>query len=110
MGPVGRIAVTVALLLIFPWWAIFLPLRSIWRKTRVPDGAPPTAIDHFRQRHPLLGRELRLGRAARLAIVALAVAGGVAVWLMQDSVDRLVWIGVILIAGASLVLAGAHDL
>src|SRR5919106_2857787 len=80
MGPVGRVVTTIALLMIFPWWAIFLPLVSIWRKTRVPDDAPPTSLDRFRARHPVLGHELRMTPAIQLAAVALAIGAGAAVW------------------------------
>jgi hypothetical protein len=110
MGPIGRIVVTILLFLIFPWWAILLPLRGVWRKVRVPEGAPPTAFDRFRERHPLLGHELRLPPLARLAIAAVAVAGGVAAWLTLDDVDRMVWAGTIVFAGLSLALASGHDL
>jgi hypothetical protein len=110
MGPVGRVVVTILLLLIFPWWAILLPLRGVWRKVRVPEDAAPTAIDRLRDRHPLLGRELRLPPVARLGIAVLAVAGATAVWLTLDAADRLVWVGTIALAGLSLALARGHDL
>lgn len=110
MGPVGRIAITVLLLLIFPWWAIVLPLRSVWRRTRVPDGAPPTMLDRFGERHPMLGRRLTLPPLAKGAVVVLGVGAAVAIWLSMDDLDRLVWLGVVAIAVASLVLASAHDL
>ena len=110
MGPVGRIAFTAVLLLIAPWWAIALPLRSVWRKTRVPDDAPPTAIDRFAERHPLLGRELRVPAAAKVAIAIVAIAVAVVIWLTKDSVDRLVWVGIVVLVGGSLVLGREHDL
>ena len=109
-GPVGRLVATGLLLLIFPWWAIVLPLRSIWRKTRVVEGAPPTALDRFRERHPVLGRELRLSPSVKVLLVAVGVLGAIAAWLALDTVDRLVWIGVIVLAVGSLVLASSHDL
>ena len=109
-GPVGRLVATGLLLLIFPWGAIVLPLRSIWRKTRVAEDAPPTALDRFRERHPVLGRELRLAPWAKVAVVALGGLGAIAAWLTLDTVDRLVWIGVIVLAVGSLVLADSHDL
>jgi len=110
MGPIGRVVVTILLLLIFPWWAILLPLRGVWRKVRVPEGGPPTGLDRFRDRHPLLGRELTLPPLARLGIAALALAGAVVAWLTLDAVDRLVWVGTIVLAGLSLALASGHDL
>jgi hypothetical protein len=29
MGPVGRVVTTIVLLLLFPWWALFLPMQGI---------------------------------------------------------------------------------
>ena len=111
MGPVGRIVVTVLLALVFPLWALALPLRSVWRKTRVPDGAPPTSLDRFRERHPILGRELELSALWRVVLGAFGLGGvGVVLWLTNGPVDRLVWIGVIVLAVGSLVLASDHDL
>ncbi len=111
MGPIGRIAVTVLLLLIFPWWAVALPLRSVWRKVRLPDGAPPTALDRYRERHPLLGRRLELTPPWRIALIAIGAGGvGVTMWLTSGPVERLTWIGAIVLAIGSLVLASAHDL
>src|SRR5687768_11091757 len=52
MGPLGRLGWTVGLLLFFPWWALVVPLLSIWRKERVAPDAPPTLIERFRERHP----------------------------------------------------------
>ena len=71
MGPLGRIGWTVGLLLLFPWWALVVPMMSIWRKERVADDAPPTFLERFRLRHPTLGREIRLSPTARLAIARI---------------------------------------
>jgi hypothetical protein len=111
MGPLGRIVATVLLLLIFPWWAVVLPLRSVWRKVRIPDGARPTALDRFRERHPVLGRKLELSPLWRVVLIAVGVgAVAVAMWLTNGPVERLVWVGTIVLAMGSLVLASAHDL
>jgi hypothetical protein len=111
MGPFGRIAATVLLLLIFPWWAVVLPLRGVWRKVRVPEGAPPTALDRFRERHPVLGRRLELSPAWRIGLIAVGlISAGLVLWLTTDQVDRLLWVGTIVLAVGSLVLASAHDL
>jgi hypothetical protein len=110
MGPVGRVVATVLLLVILPWWALALPLRSIWRKTRMTEGTPPSALDRFRERHPVLGRDLRLGPTAKVAVVAVAAGAGLTVWLSMDTLDRLVWIGVIVVVAGGLLLAGEHDL
>jgi hypothetical protein len=110
MGPVGRIVTTAVLFLLLPWWALALPLRSVWRRTRVHPGAPPTALDRLAERHPLLGRRLALPPWAKLAVVALGVAGAVAIWLSMDRVDRIVWVGMIVLVVGALVLASEHDL
>jgi predicted membrane protein len=109
MGPVGRVVSTIALLLILPWWAISLPLVSIWRKERVADGAPPTSLDRFRARHPALGREIHLGPTARLAIASVAAIAVVVVFLTKDDVERYLFAAPILIVGLTLSLAKWND-
>jgi hypothetical protein len=110
MGPLGRIGWTLGLLLFFPWWALALPMRSIWRKERVADDAPPTALERFRERHPALGQEIRLGPTARLAILALAVVAVATVFLTKEGVDRYLFAAPILIASGMLALARWNDL
>jgi hypothetical protein len=109
MGPVGRVVTTIALLLLAPWWALALPMRSIWRKERVADGAPPTSLDRFRARHPTLGRELRLGPTAKLAILAVATVAIVVVFLTKDDVERYLFAAPILVVGLTLTLAKWND-
>jgi hypothetical protein len=110
MGPVGRVVTTIALILIFPWWAVVLPVVGVWRKTRVPDDAPPTSLDRFRQRHLLRGRELRMTPAVRLGALIIAIGAAAAIWFTEDSIGRLGWIVVLLFAGGSYALAKEHDL
>jgi hypothetical protein len=109
MGPVGRVVSTIALLLILPWWAISLPLVSIWRRERVADGAPLTSLDRFRERHPALGREIRLGPTARLAIASVAAIAAVVVFLTKDDVERYLFAAPILVVGLTLSLAKWND-
>jgi hypothetical protein len=109
MGPVGRVVTTIALLLVFPWWAIILPVVSIWRKERVADDLPSTSLDRFRQRHPALGREIRLGPTVKLAIVAVAAIALVAVFLTKDDVERYLFAAPILVVGLTLSLAKWND-
>ena len=109
MGPVGRVVSTIALLLILPWWTISLPLVSIWRRERVADGAPPTSLDRFRERHPALGREIHLGPTARLAIASIAAIAVVVVFLTKDDVERYLFAAPILVVGLTLSLAKWND-
>jgi hypothetical protein len=109
MGPVGRVVSTIALLLILPWWAISLPLVSIWRRERVADGAPPTSLDRFRERHPALGREIHLGPTARLAIASVAAIAVVVVFLTKDDGQRYLFAAPILVVGLTLSLAKWND-
>jgi hypothetical protein len=109
MGPVGRVVTTVALLVIFPWWAIVLPLVSIWRKERVADSLPTTSLDRFRERHPALGREIRLGPTVKLAIVSLAAIAMVVFFLTKDDVERYLFAAPILVVGLTLSLAKWND-
>lgn len=109
-GPVGRIAWTVGLLLFFPWWALVVPLLAIWRKERVAADAPPTVLDRFRERHPALGREIRVGPTARLVVVLIAAGVAVGVFLSKDGVDRYLFAAPILVVGLTLALARWNDL
>ena len=110
MGPLGRIGWTLGLLLLFPWWALALPIRSIWRRERVADDAPPSLVERFRGRHPSLGREIRLSPTARLAILALAAVGLVVVFLTKDDVDRYLFTAPIVVVGLMASLARWNDL
>ncbi len=110
MGPLGRIGWTVGLLLLFPWWALVVPMMSIWRKERVADDAPPTFLERFRLRHPTLGREIRLSPTARLAILASAAVAVVIVFLTKDDVDRYLFAAPILVVGLMAALARWNDL
>jgi hypothetical protein len=110
MGPLGRIGWTVGLLLIFPWWAIVIPLASIWRRERVAHDAPATLIERFRERHPALGREIRVGHTARLAILILAAAAVIAIFLTKEGVDRYLFAAPVLVVGLTIALASWNDL
>ena len=110
MGPLGRIGWTVGLLLVAPWWALAIPMRSIWRKERVVDDAPPTPIERFRARHPSLGREIRLGSTAKLTVVAVAAIAVVVIFLTKDDVDRYLFAAPILVVGLTVALARWNDL
>jgi hypothetical protein len=109
MGPLGRIGWTVGLLLVAPWWALAVPMRSIWRKERVADDAPPTAIERFRERHPRLGPDIHLSPAARLAILTLATVAVVVVFLTKDDADRYLFAAPLLVVGLMVSLAKWND-
>ena len=74
------------------------------------DDAPPTPIERFRARHPSLGREIRLGSTAKLAVVAVAAIAVVVVFLTKDDVDRYLFAAPILVAGLMVALARWNDL
>ena len=109
MGPLGRIGWTVGLLLVAPWWALAVPMRSIWRKERLADDASPTAIERFRERHARLGPDIHLGPTARLAILTLAAVGVVMVFLTKDDVDRYLFAAPLLVVGLMVSLARWND-
>jgi hypothetical protein len=109
MAPIGRIAWTLGLLLFFPWWALVVPMRSIWRKEQVADDAPPTVIERFRERHPALGPEIHLGPTARRAIVALAAIAVVVLFLTKDDLDRYIFAAPLLVVGLMVSLARWND-
>jgi hypothetical protein len=127
-GPLGRILCTVAVVSFFPWWGLggFNPLflwtlmgwlifatvfvRSIWQPARILHGEEPTAGERFRERHPLLGRPLRLSRQARLVVVAMIALGAIAAWLGMDSGARYLWAVVAIVSGVAFLLASADEL
>jgi len=110
MGPIGRAAWTVGLLLFFPWWALGMPLRSIWRREAVAPDAPPTLLERFRERHPRLGTEIRVGPTARLVVLAAAVLVFVAIFFTKHDVDRFLFGAPVLAAGLMVALARWNDL
>lgn len=109
MGPLGRIGWTVGLLLFAPWWALAVPMRSIWRKERVADDAPPTLMERFRERHPGLGTQIHLGSTARLVILAMAAIAVVVILLTKDGVDRYLFAAPLLVVGLMVSLAKWND-
>jgi len=110
MGPLGRVGWTVGLLLFFPWWALVVPLLSIWRKERVAPDARPTLIERFGDRHPSLGREIRVGPTARLVVISIAVIAFILIFLTKQDVDRYLFGAPVLAAGVMVALASWNDL
>ncbi len=128
-GPAGRILSTLALLLLFPWWGVGggpmnpfflwslmgwlalagLVLRSIWKPVRIVDERPPR-LKAFRERHRLLGRELRLDARGRTVLLAIAATGAVAAWLGLDDAGRYIWAVIALVAGLGIFLGIWNDL
>jgi hypothetical protein len=109
MGPLGRIGWTIGLLFFFPWWALVVPMRSIWRKERVADDTPPTFMERFRERHPALGPEIHLGPTARVAILALAAVAVVVIFLTKSDVDRYLFAAPLIVVGLMVSLARWND-
>ena len=126
-GPLGRILCTLAIVAMFPWWGLggFNPLflwalmgwlimasvflRSIWQPTRVVD-EESTPREGCRERHPLLGRPIRLTQGARLVSTAVIVVVAVAAWLGMDTGARYLWAVVAIVSGVGFLLASANDL
>jgi hypothetical protein len=116
-GPLGRIVVTLAVILMGPWTAIsaftiiYLPawimlatliLKQVWLRQRVDEGAPPTPMEAFRERHPVLGLRvdpglLLVGMGLILAIVAALTLSGTGVvvlivlWMVDGVGALLAW-------------------
>lgn len=91
LGPLGRVLATVLVILFGPWgsftfftlmytpvWVVVstIVLKDVWRTTPVMEGSPlvrpPSAIDRFASRHPVLGQ--KLDRRVGTALVAAAIA------------------------------------
>jgi hypothetical protein len=127
-GPAGRILSTLVLILFFPWWGVasvanpfFLwslmgwliaaafVLRSVWKRERIAEG-PPSRFERFRERHPLLGRTIRLEPGARYAVLLVAAGAALIAWLALDDVARYVWAVVAIVSGLGILLSSWADL
>jgi hypothetical protein len=84
-------------------------LRSVWKRERIVDPSP-TRVEILRARHPLLAKEVRLNRAALMALLVIAVAGGVAAWLSFDTGARFLSVVIVLVGGVGIFLARSSDL
>jgi hypothetical protein len=130
-GPAGRIAITVALLAAFPWggvdglsavsalqlyfllgWVFLatLVLRHVWRRERVADDAPPSWVERFRVRHPLLGSRVTLGRRGLVLVAVTAASVAMIAWVNLDDVDRYVWASLAIVTGVAAFLAVWNEL
>jgi hypothetical protein len=125
-GPAGRIVCTLTVVALFRWWGLggFNPLflwalmgwlifasmflRSIWQPTRIVDEQPTTG-ERFRDRHPVLGLELRLSRRSRLIVVAAIAVAAIAAWLGMETGARYLSATVAIVSGVGFLLASAND-
>jgi hypothetical protein len=131
LGPVGKVLTTIALLLFFPWsgfdglsptsvlhlwfligWVMMatIVLRQVWRRERVPDAVPRSSIERFRERHPGLGRTIRLGTTGRVLVTLVAGVLAYSAWAGLDDVDRYVWAALALVVGVGVFLATWNEL
>jgi hypothetical protein len=125
-GPVGRILITIGVLAPLPWggmgglsttsvlqmwflmgWVGFatLVLRHVWKRERVADDTPPSAIERFRAHHPVLGRPIHLGAGGRIAVAAVCAGIALAAWFGLNEFDRYVWTVLVLVVGLGIFLA-----
>ncbi|MGH2680261.1 MAG: hypothetical protein ACRDG8_07230 [Actinomycetota bacterium] len=127
-GPVGRILCTLALQAFFPWWglagfnpfflwslmgwllAAVIVLRSVWKREPLTGPAPAPRWARYRERHPVLGMELRLGGNGRTLLVVLAFGCAAAAWLSFDDGMRYLWAAVAIVAGVGIFLGTWNDL
>jgi len=126
-GPVGRIVSTLVVLALFPWWGVgglnplvllaalawliaaMIFLRSIWKPERIVDDRP-TRGDRFRARHPVLGRDVRIGRTAGALVTMLVAGAAIAGWISLDGYGRYVWAAVVIVAAIAFLVARWIDL
>lgn len=113
-GPVGRVLATLAVLLMGPWTAIsvftilYVPvwimlaiiiLRQVWQRQKVEPDTPPTWIERFRERHPVLAVRIDpiwflAGMGLLLVVAASTLAGPGLVLLV--AVAMVVGVGALL--------------
>ena len=114
-GPVGRVLATLAVILMGPWTGIsmfsilYVPvwimlatmiLKQVWQRQKVDPDAPPTRIDRFRERHPLLAYRIDpplvlAGIGLLLVVVAALALTGTGVLLVVVAA-MLVGVGALL--------------
>jgi hypothetical protein len=110
-GPVGRVLATLAVILMGPWTGIsmfsilYMPvwimlatmsLKQVWARQKVDPDAPPTRVDRFRERHPLLAYRIDLP----------LIFAGIGLLLLVVAALALTGTGVLLLVLASIFVGG----
>jgi hypothetical protein len=112
-GGVGGLSAASALHLYFLLGWVFLAtlvLRHVWRRERVPDDAPPSWVERFGIRHPILGSRVKVGGGGLVLVTVTAVSVAVIAWVNLDDVDRYVWASLAIVTGVAAFLAVRNEL
>jgi hypothetical protein len=121
-GPLGRVLITIFVLLMGPstvsfFSLMYLPvwlgvsvvvLKQVWRRMPLAADEPPTTAERFRERHPTLGFRFD---ARSIAIVggALLLIGLVVLMLLADTAGFYALVGVCSILGLAVFIAWVAD-
>jgi hypothetical protein len=121
-GPVGRISITVFVLLMGPWTPSFFSLlyapvwfgfgivvlRQVWRREALADDAPPTKAERFRQRHPILGFRFD-GTSIAIVLGALLVLTVAILMVRADTAGFYRMVGLLALIGLAAFIAWVVD-
>ncbi len=121
-GPVGRVLITVFVLLMGPstvsfFSLIYLPvwlgisivvLRQVWRRVPLDADAPATTTERFRERHPRWGARID-GRLVGIVLAALLLLTVSFLMLRADTAEFYGLVALLAIVGISAFIAWVAD-
>jgi hypothetical protein len=122
-GPIGRVLMTVLVLLMGPWGSItfftlmYVPiwlglstvvLKHVWRRVPLDRDAPPTAAERFRERHPTLGHRID-GRSAAILFGALLLVVVSILLLRADTAGFYGLVGLLAMVALGTFIAWVAD-
>lgn len=121
-GPVGRVLITVFILLMGPstisfFSLMYLPvwlgvsivvLKQVWSRVPLDGDTPPTATERFRERHPILGHRID-GPWAAIVLGVLLLGTVVVLMLRADTPGFYALVGLLAIVALSAFIAWVAD-
>ena len=121
-GPLGRVLITIFVVLMGPWTASFfslmyLPvwlgfsvvvLKQVWRRLPLAPDEPPTTAERFCERHPTLGVRFD-PRSIAIVLGAVLLVGLVVLMLLADTAGFYALVGLCSILGLAVFIAWVVD-
>jgi hypothetical protein len=121
-GPLGRVLITIVVVLMGPSTASFfslmyLPvwlgfsvviLKQVWRPMPLAPDEPPTTAERFRERHPTLSFRFD-GRSIVIVLGAVLLVGVVVLMLLADTARFYGLVGLCSILGLAAFIAWVVD-